>query len=174
MAKKAGGYMIVLQIAMYILFITFLVFIATRMLWLVFFLFCYRTLSGLVTFQWVQQHTGIDTPGYYTIFILILTAAIYFAIVIASNAIGSPILKYVFLIIMMLYTFATYKIEDVLFFRDFFESKDMWGWDFWKNQIKELFTVSTDKKEGFITQLFQNFWDGFIKFWGFFANLFQK
>lgn len=149
-----------ITIAAYILFITLILFIATRALWLVFLLFCYRFFEGLLPYEKLVEHIGFKNVTDYHLFIFILSLVVYFAVVVACNTITTPILKYIFLVVMMLYVFKKYDFHDIFLFKDYLEAKGMWGLDYWVEQLKSIFTTSVDDKK----DVFKDAWDGTMNF----------
>jgi uncharacterized membrane protein YobD (UPF0266 family) len=165
--------MILVQISAYILFFTLILFIATRALWIVFFIFSYRFWEAILSKEVLHKYIHFKGDFDYYIFIIIIALITYFAVVIAANSLTSPILKYIFLVVMMFYTFQKYSFEDIFFFKDYLKAHGMWGLDYWTNQIKEVFVSSADDKKSVMRVIWDKTIHGLVRFWGYFAHLFH-
>lgn len=150
--------MLLLEIAAYIMFTVFIMIVASRVLWLVFFLFCFRIWEALVSFELLSTYMEITNVRDYFILILILSAATYFLVMIVTKDIA--FLRYVFLLVMVIYTLRVHEITDILFFKDYLEAAGLWDLEFWKNQWKQLLSFSiTD-----FQNILGNIWGKIISF----------
>jgi hypothetical protein len=159
--------MFIVHLASYIFFITIIIFLATRILWLVFFLFSYRFFESILPVSWFQQHIDL-VPGSdydYYILLIIITAITYFAVMISTRSI--PILKYFFLLAVTLYVLRKYQFADVFFFRDYLQAHGMWSLQYWIDEIRSVFIGTSAQNKGIIWHA----WDvvlGTIKhIWGY-------
>ena len=165
--RKAGDHMILVQIAAYILFITAIIVIASHALWIVFFIFSFRFWEIIVSKAWMAEHLHVVSDTDYRIIIAILAAITYGAVHVACMTTSTPILKYIFLIVMGLFVFRAYSFHDIFFFKDYFESKGMWSLDYWVGQVKNVFSM----KENTIIEVFKSVGKGIVDFverlWGY-------
>lgn len=150
--------MLLLEIAAYIMFTVFIMIVASRILWLVFFLFCFRIWETLVTYELLSTYMQITNVRDYFILLLILSAATYFLVMLVTKDI--PFLRYVFLLVMVIYTLRMHEITDILFFKDYLEAAGLWDLEFWKAQWKQLLSFSIADFQNIIA----NIWDKFVSF----------
>lgn len=153
--------MLLIEIAVYILFITLILFFSTRVLWLFFLLFCYRFWESILTLEKLSKYIDFKQPRDYYIVLIIISVITYFIVLAATQTI--PVLQYILLTIMALYVLRHYELRDVLVFKDYFEARGMWNIDYWVGQVKNLFTA--DKS------VFMDIFDSVAKSIG---NLFRR
>lgn len=159
--------MILVQIAAYILFITAIIIIASQALWIVFFIFSFRFWSLVISKEWMAEHLNVMSSVDYRIIIAILAAITYAAVHIACRTITSPILKYIFLVIMALFVFRHYSFNDIFFLKDYFSSKGMWSLDYWITQVKNLFSLKENTIVGIFKSVGTNIADVVQRLWGY-------
>lgn len=128
------------ELAIYIVIITSLIYFSQFFLWIVFGLFSYRFWTVVLPYETFSKIIPFDKMSHYTIAILILAAITYFGVMLCTQSI--PFLKYVFLLVMALYTLREHSISDVMFFKDYLEGKGMWNIQYWIDAVKNIFTIS--------------------------------
>lgn len=164
--------MFIIKLAAYILFITLIIYISTRALWLVFLLFCFRFWQAQLSYKFLSQYIPFKNEFDYALLILLLAVATYFLVMYATKRL--EVVRYVILLIMVIYVFTTYEIKDIFFFKDFLEKQGMWSMDYWKDQIKTLFTAPQDTVVAIFKEVWSTIWEFMQRFWGYFANLEPK
>jgi hypothetical protein len=152
--------MFLAKIAIYIFVFTFVLFLAYRALWLIFFLFNFRF--------WEMIMTKI-APGFlHTLsplqsFMLFAILAFITYLSIFFTTMKMPLIRYIFLAVMFIAAIRVYNISDILFFKDYFQKSGMWSLDFWIKQIRAVFTLNSGQMLNMGQGVIQNFVDFFVK-----------
>lgn len=156
-----------MELAMYLFFIVFMMIIATKALWIIFFLFCFRFWESILTYEFLSGYIDFAVQRDYYICIVILTVISYFMVVLSTH--GIPLLRYLLLLVMMIYTVRIYEIADIMVFKDHLVAIGVWDWDYWKTQIKEMLSFSVEDFQNIIANLWNKVWNvcerliGYIK-----------
>lgn len=168
-AKVGGGCVVLLEVAAYIFFIVFVLVVATKVLWLVFFLFNFRVWESILTYEYLSKFIDFTVPRDYYILIIIISIVTYALVLLATQ--GIPVLRYILLLVMVLYTIRIYDIADILLFKDHLEASGVWNLSYWKEQGKELISFSSDDAEGIFQSLWNKFWGGINRFFDYIKGL---
>lgn len=155
----------ILQIAMYLFFIAFVLAIATKVLWLVFFLFNFRVWESILTYDFLSQYIQFGQMRDYYIIIIIISVITYVLVLLATKDV--PVLRYIFLLVMAIYTIRMHDIADIVLFKDLFEQAGLWDFGYWKGQFNELIHFSVEDFQTKITEIWQKFWNGLQGFFGY-------
>lgn len=155
----------ILQIAMYLFFIIFILIVATKVLWLVFFLFNFRVWESVLTYDFLSQYIQFSHVRDYYILIVIISAVTYGLVLLATKDV--PILRYIFLVVMAIYTIRIHDIADILIFKDLLEAAGWWDLNYWKDQFSELLHFSIDDFQAKIADIWNSFWGGLTRFFGY-------
>ena len=70
----------------------------------------------------------------YYILIVIVSIITYVLVLLATKDI--PILRYVFLLVMAIYTIRIHDIADILIFKDLFEAAGVWDLAYWETYYR--------------------------------------
>ncbi|PGK51558.1 hypothetical protein CN918_27590 [Priestia megaterium] len=154
------------ELAIYLFIITSLIYFSEYFLWIIFALFTYRVWLQLLPYHTFIKIIPFEKMSHYYIAIIVLALITYFLIMFFTQSL--PLIKYVFLLIMAVYTLRTYSISDVVLFRDYFEASGMWNMDYWKEQVKTMFDVS--KNPDGILGIFKKVGDAVLNVFTSFAN----
>ena len=155
----------ILQIAMYLFFIAFVLAVATKVLWLVFFLFNFRVWESILTYEFLSRYIEFSHMRDYYILIVIVSIITYVLVLLATKDI--PILRYVFLLVMAIYTIRIHDIADILIFKDVFEAAGVWDLAYWEKQIDDLLHFSVEDFQHKIGGMWESFWGGIKHFFGY-------
>jgi hypothetical protein len=131
-----------IEIASYIFFFVFIMFVTPKAMWLIFFLFCFRFWESLLSWEFLSSHISFAVQRDYYIFIVILTIVTYFLVMLFTR--GIPILRYVLLVVLVIYTIRIYNISDILVFKDHLESLGLLDLSYWKGQLDEMLSFSIE------------------------------
>ena len=140
-------------IAAYILFITVILIFSTRILWLLFLLFCYRFWEMFLPLDKISQFIQLTHDWHYHLMLWILAAITYFCVYFLTMEM--QFIRYIVLLIIAFFVIRHYEITDIFFFKDYLDAHGMWSLDYWVNQVKEIFTSSSEEKES----LFGKVWE---------------
>ncbi|MGF7535632.1 hypothetical protein AAGG74_18420 [Bacillus mexicanus] len=163
--------MIVATIAAYVIAILAVLLLSVKFLWLFFILFAYRTYSSFISFEWFKK-IGIENHFIYFIIILVLSIVTY--LLVLRLTVDLIWIRYVLLALMAIWVFKNYQITDILFFKDFFQSKGMWNIDFWTNQMKQIFGTDRDSYASLFSDAFENVFGVTEKLFGGLSDVFKS
>lgn len=142
--------MIIAQAALYIFAFTFIMYMAYRVLWLVFFLFAFRFWEMILNHfsgDWLLTLTSLEK-----FFLLVIVSFItYLAVYLTTMKM--PIVRYLFLAVLVVAAIRVYSVQDILFFKDYFVNNGMWSMDYWIKTIKDLFSISPQQVLGLIDNI---------------------
>lgn len=156
--------MLLVKIALYIFAFFFIMYLAHRALWLIFFLFNFRFWE-MVMLKYANGFFESLEPSHRIIFLIFVSVISY--LMIYFTTMKMPLIRYVLLGVMFILAIRTYDISDIFMFKDYFEKSGMWGMDYWSKEIRGVFSL----KEGDIFGMFQDVCNVFVKF---FLNLFDS
>lgn len=160
--------MLLIEIALYIFLFTFIIFISARVLWIVFFLFCYRFWEIIFNTHFEDFISNLTNLEKF--FFLFLVALLTY-LIIHFSTMKFIVLRYIFLIALMLYTLRMYSFSDILFFKDYFVEKGWWDLNFWFEQIRKSFTLSPEEIMNVFNKILNNIVNFFVKIIDFVRSL---
>lgn len=169
--RCGGDRVLVFEIAAYIFFIVLIDFVSPRILWLVFLLFCYRFWEAILTYEFLSNYIDFANMRDYYIALVIVAVASYFLIMLATHNV--PYLRYIFLLVMVLYTIKVHKFElsNIILFKDYLEAKGMWDIQYWINQFKDLLKLDIENFDKMAKDAWDKFWGVFKRFIDYVENL---
>ena len=154
--------MIIAQIVMFILIGVAAITITPKILWLVFFLFCYRFWEAVLPYHWLSKHISFSSERDYYVTLILLASVVYGLIMVVTR--NQMVLQYALLGVMVLYTLKEVSLSDVLFFKDYFEAKGMWSISYWTDEGKKLLSFSIDDFKTVLVECWLKVWHGFLRF----------
>lgn len=149
--------MTIATIALYVVVIMGVLTLSTRMLWALFIVFTYRTLSLLIPYDWVFGHIAPISHNVYFIVLLLVSVGGYLALMRFTYD-----FKWIQIVVLLLLGFITLKnfdILDVFLLRDYLESIGLWGFDTLVEEIKEIFTLGPKGFAELMGNIMQNITD---------------
>jgi len=153
--------MVLVKIALYIFIFTFVMYMAYRALWLIFFLFNFRFWEMLLLKLSPDFFASLQT-SHKIILLTFLSIISYLLIYILTMKM--PLIRYILLAVLFVIAIKQYSVSDILVFKDYFEKNGMWSMDYWYAEIKKPFNL----KEG---EIFKNINEVFNDFVGFFLKM---
>lgn len=162
---------IVATIAAYIIAILAILLLSVKFLWLFFILFAYRTYSSFITFEWFQK---IGIENHFIYFIIILVLAIVTYLLVLRLTMDLIWIRYILLGLMAIWVFKNYQISDILFFKDYLQSKGMWDLNFWSDQFKQIFSTDRDGYASLFADAFDNVFNVTEKLFGGLSDVFKS
>lgn len=158
-----------IEVAIYLFFIVFMMIIATKALWIIFFLFCFRFWESILTYEFLSTYIDFAVQRDYYICIILVTAITYFLVILSTR--GIPLLRYLLLLVMMIYTIRIYEIADILVFKDHLVAMGVWDWGYWKGQLLEILSFSIEDFISIISSIWEKIWSVCTRFIGYIKNL---
>lgn len=132
--------MLLAKIALYIFIFTFVMYLAHRALWLIFFLFNFRFWE-MIMMQFTNEFFASLTPIQKFLILTLLSIVSYLSIFFTT--IKMPLIRYIFLAVMFIASIRVYDISDIFLFKDYLVESGMWGFDYWVGQIKSVFSLES-------------------------------
>jgi hypothetical protein len=166
MSEESGGCgMVIIKLAAYILAITVVLTLASRVMWLLFVLFAFRTWNAVLPLDFLSSHVPIVNGVSYFFIILALAIGTYYLVVQLTKELEW--VRYVVLLFMTLWVFRNYSLADVFLFKDWLVAHGYWGVEYWLDQLKEVFTAEPGQIEDTFTGIFEEVFGWFISVWEF-------
>lgn len=150
--------MVIATVAAYIISIVAIIGLSVRFLWLFFILFTYRTIASILPYEWLKS-IGLESHTVYFVIVLTISIGIYYLVIRFTQDL--PWIKFVLLILMLIWVLKTYSLQDIFFFKDFLQARGMWDIHWYINQIKELFHTNSEEYSNLFTSAFNNVWNVF-------------
>lgn len=152
--------MVLAEIAVYIFVFVFILYLSYRALWVVFFLFAFRFWDMILN-KYALETFSTLTTGQKFLLLLILALITYLSVILTT--LKMPLLRYVFLTVLIVAAIRVYSLSDILFFKDYLAEQGMWDFDYWINQVKKTFTLSPTQIIGLFEKVIGTFVDFFMK-----------
>lgn len=134
--------MVLIQIAGYILAITVVLTLASRLMWLLFGLFLFRSFNALIPIETLQLFLPAANSFIYFTVLALMSAGVYFTVMKLTRELEW--VRYVILFILTIWVFRHYSLADLLLFKDWLSQSGYWQVEYWTGQAKEVFTGGPD------------------------------
>lgn len=152
--------MLLAEIAIYIFLFVLILYLSYRVMWVVFFLFAFRFWDMILN-KFSFEALETLTPKQRFMLLVILAFVTYLSVVLTTMKI--PMLRYIFLAILIIAAIRVYSLTDILFFKDYLEASGMWSMDYWINQVKKVFSLKPEQIIGMFEKVFSVFVEFFVK-----------
>lgn len=164
--------MMLATVTAYILAIVVILGLSVKLMWLMFLLFLYRTYSSFFPFQTVSETLGFADHWIYFGFIFTLSVITYGIIWRFLREV--PLLQFILLGVLVLWTFTHYSLSDIFFLKDYLTEKGLWNMDFYVQQVKEIFSTGPEGFSKLFQTVFENVWGIFTKIVDYLSNQLSK
>lgn len=161
--------MVLVKLAAYILAITVVLTLATRVMWLLFILFAFRTWNAILPLDFLSSHLPFINSGSYFFSILALAIGTYYLVVQFTK--DYEWVRYIVLLLMTIWVFRNYSLADVFLFKDWLVNSGYWGVDYWIEQVKQIFTTDTEQLETTFGNIFEEVFGWFVQVWEFIKRI---
>lgn len=145
-----------LQLAMYIFFIVFVVAVSIKIFWLIFLLLCFRVWESILSYEFLSQTINFSSERDYYILIIIIAVVNYLLVVLVTLKL--PIIRFALIFVMAIYCIKNYQISDILLLKDLFVKWGVWDINYWKGQFSQILSFSTED----FNQIIGKLWSGFL------------
>ena len=152
--------MILAQVGIYIFLLVFTLYLAYRALWIVFFLFNFRFWQ-LIMEKFANDFLVSLTPLQQFLLLALISLLSYTALFFLT--IRMPFIRYILLVVLFIAAIRVYSISDILFFKDYFIESGLGDLEFWKKQLKELFSFESGEIVNMFDGILQSLVDFFMK-----------
>ncbi|QST03020.1 hypothetical protein IMZ31_20960 (plasmid) [Pontibacillus sp. ALD_SL1] len=150
--------MFLLEIGLFLAISIMAIVITPRILWIVFFFFVYRFWELVLTYEFLSSYISFEMKKDYYLILIIITIVTYGLVMLSAR--HTPILQYVFCVVMILYTLRVHSLSDVFLFKDYLEARGMWDLGYWKDQLGGLFDITMDDVKGSLEKV----WAAIVSF----------